>query len=136
MEKLNNPTVHAVVGILWRDATHLLICERPQGKPYAGYWEFPGGKIEPQESSLHALKRELHEELGITVKSAQFLHQHQHAYPDKNVVLDLWKITEFEGEPFGREFQQIKWTTFKEIEEMRIPLLDGNWPILGIIKNS
>lgn len=134
MEKSNNPTVHAVVGILWRDASHLLICERPKGKPYAGYWEFPGGKIEANETSLHALQRELHEELGISILNASFLHQHQHAYPDKNVVLDLWKVTEFEGEPFGKEFQQIKWVTLLEIEEMKIPLLEGNWPILEKIK--
>lgn len=127
----SNSIVHAVVGILWRDH-QLLVCERPQGKPYAGFWEFPGGKIEKSESSFDALKRELQEELGIEVQTAEFIIQHQHQYPDKQVILDIWKVTKFIGEPDSLEQQQLKWTTAEELRKLN--LLEGNWAILSAIQ--
>lgn len=126
----SNRIVHAVVGILWRDQ-QLLVCERPLGKPYAGFWEFPGGKIESNETSLSALKRELEEELGIVVKSAELIIQHQHTYPDKHVILDIWKITDFIGEPKSLEQQQLKWATPQALRQLN--LLEGNWAILDAI---
>jgi 8-oxo-dGTP diphosphatase len=109
----------------------MLVCERPPGKPYAGFWEFPGGKVELNESPLDALKRELHEELGIEVLEADFLFQHQHDYPDKKVLLDLWRITQFSGEPTSCEQQTLLWATHTEIRHL--PLLEGNWAILDAL---
>lgn len=126
----SNRVVHAVVGILWRD-DQLLVCERPAGKPYAGFWEFPGGKIESDETSLDALKRELHEEIGVKVLTAEFIIQHQHTYPDKQVILDIWKVTEFSGEPRSLERQQLKWTNVCDIRDLN--LLEGNWSILDAV---
>lgn len=126
-----NPEVRAVVGILKRNGK-LLVSQRPEGKPYSGYWEFPGGKIEASESSREALKRELHEELGIEVINAKLWFQHSHAYPDKTVFLEMWLVTEFNGEPHGKENQPLKWATLSEIVDLR--LLEGNWPILDKIK--
>lgn len=124
-------SVHAVVGILRRDHT-LLVAQRPAGKPYSGYWEFPGGKIEQNESALDALKRELHEELGVDILNAEPLFQHTHDYPDKTVLLDLWLVTEFAGEPHGKEDQQLRWATFQDIQALN--LLEGNWAIMEKIQ--
>ena len=123
----NTATVHAVAGILYRD-NKILIALRPKGKPYSGYWEFPGGKIEVNETGLAAIKRELHEELGIEVISAQCIFKHQHAYPDKMVYLQLFHITEFVGEPHGKENQTLRWATFSDLPNL--PLLQGNYALL------
>ena len=120
-------TVHVVAGLLQRDNT-LLIAERPPGKPYSGYWEFPGGKIEPNEKSEHALKRELHEELGIEVISSRHLFTHHYSYPDKHVILEVWLVEEFSGEPYGKENQELRWLTHEEM--LQLPMLEGNWPII------
>jgi 8-oxo-dGTP diphosphatase len=123
--------IRAVVGILRRDGK-VLVAERPAGKPYSGYWEFPGGKIEENESGAHALKRELHEELGIDILAAEFWFEHHHAYPDKTVYLEMWLVNDFIGEPHSKENQQLRWVDLAEILELR--LLEGNWPIIDKIK--
>jgi 8-oxo-dGTP diphosphatase len=123
--------IYVAVGILKRNNT-VLVAERPADKPYAGYWEFPGGKIEANETAEQALKRELHEELGIDITIAQPWFQHIHHYPDKTVQLDMWLITEFTGEPHGKEQQQLRWVTFEEMCHLR--LLEGNIPIMDRIK--
>lgn len=125
------PDVHAVVGILRRD-DKVLIAERPVGKPYSGYWEFPGGKVEPGEDSKTALVRELHEELGIDVIHAEHWFEHSHIYPDKAVYLEIWQISTFHGEPHSKENQQLKWVTMTDIFNMK--MLDGNWPIIDKIQ--
>jgi 8-oxo-dGTP diphosphatase len=124
-------TIYATVGILKRADT-ILVAQRPPNKPYSGYWEFPGGKIEANETSEAAIKRELHEELGIQVTAAQCCFQHTHTYPDQAVVLEVWLITEFTGEPHSKENQQLRWLTWAEI--MKLQLLEGNWAIMDRIK--
>jgi 8-oxo-dGTP diphosphatase len=119
--------IRVAVGIL-RQQNRILVAERPSGKPYAGYWEFPGGKIEENELSLDALKRELHEELGITVSDAEHWFDHIHHYPDKTVLLEMWMISSFSGEMHSKENQQLRWVTFEEMQALR--LLEGNWPIM------
>ncbi len=119
--------IDVVVGILKRGNT-ILVGQRPSDKPYSGYWEFPGGKVEKNESNKAALKRELHEELGITVIDAHSLFIQPHAYPDKTVLLDIWLVSEFRGEPLGKENQALRWVTLSEMHSLR--LLEGNWPIL------
>jgi 8-oxo-dGTP diphosphatase len=125
-------TVHAVAGLLLRDGK-LLVAERPEGKPYSGFWEFPGGKVEADEDVGLAIKRELHEELGIDVINAERWFEHLHAYPDKTVLLELWLITEFSGEPEGRENQVLQWASYEEI--LHLPLLEGNYAIMSQIKS-
>lgn len=131
MSLLADKTIRVAVGILKRGET-FLIAERPADKPYSGYWEFPGGKIEENELSLDALKRELHEELGITVVSAQHCFDHTHQYPDKTVLLEMWLVTEFLDEPHGKESQVLRWVTLPQMLELR--LLEGNWPVIEGIK--
>jgi 8-oxo-dGTP diphosphatase len=126
-----NDLIRVAVGILKRNDT-VLLAERPVDKPYAGYWEFPGGKIEANESGEQALKRELHEELGIEVIIAQPWFEHIHHYPDKSVQLEMWLVTEFIGAPHSKEQQQLRWATFNEMCELR--LLEGNIPIMSRIQ--
>lgn len=116
-----------VVGILLQDKK-VLVAQRPLGKPYQGYWEFPGGKIEPQETPAGALKRELYEELGISVTEAQAWIQHRHTYPDKTVMLNLWIVKNFLGQPHGKENQLLRWVDYAELKQLNI--LEGNKAIL------
>ncbi len=127
-QKIN---VHAVAGIVLRDGK-LLVAERPEGKPYSGFWEFPGGKIESAETGEAAIRRELREELGIEIIKADFWFNHLHAYPDKTVLLELWRVTEFAGEPQSLEHQTLRWVTYEEILHLR--LLEGNLGMLSQIK--
>lgn len=124
--------IHAVVGILRRNGK-ILLAQRPEGKPYSGYWEFPGGKIEENESGRNALMRELYEELGVNVISAQPWFEHTHAYSDKTVHLEIWLVGEFSGEPHGKENQPLLWAALSEI--LSLCLLEGNWPIIEKMKD-
>jgi len=123
--------IRAVVGIL-KDENKVLVAERPLGKSYSGYWEFPGGKIEDDETSQDALVRELYEELGIEVLISQHYLTHHHQYPDKLVELEIYIVTKFLGNPIPKEQQQLRWVTITEIMELK--LLEGNWQVLDKIK--
>ena len=130
---ISTAIVHAVAGIICRH-NKLLIAQRPEGKPYSGYWEFPGGKIEANETGLAAIKRELHEELGIDVMQAECILEHQHTYPDKIVFLQIFHITHFTGVPHGKENQLLQWTTLAELPSF--PLLQGNYALLERLSDT
>lgn len=115
--------IPVVVGILRREGK-VLVAERPQDKPYSGYWEFPGGKIEANESVHDALQRELAEELGIDVRESSIWLTHQHDYPDKSVSLHLMHVDHYSGEPTGCENQQLRWVNRDELFSLK--LLEGN----------
>lgn len=123
--------IQVAVGILQREGKVLVGC-RPEGKPYSGYWEFPGGKIESHETGEEALARELHEELGITVHRANMWFEHLHHYPDKTVNLILWRVNDFEGDPSSREAQELRWVSLEEM--LSLNLLEGNRFIMDRIK--
>ena len=107
----DRPITLVAVGILQRPDRQVLFAQRPEGKAYAGYWEFPGGKIEPGESSLAALVRELEEELGIRVRSAREWLTQRHVYPHAHVELRFFLITEWDGEVRPLEGQRVAWQT-------------------------
>ncbi|MEW6563103.1 MAG: Nudix family hydrolase [Pseudomonadota bacterium] len=117
----------AAAVLLQPDGTFLL-AQRPEGKPWAGYWEFPGGKIEPGESPRHALERELHEELGITVTAATPWITRVFAYPHATVRLHFFRVTGWVGTLHGRENQQFVWQRLPEVTVS--PLLPANAPVL------
>lgn len=119
------------MGILKRDG-RLLVGQRPSDKPYSGYWEFPGGKIEADETAYQALVRELREELGVEVKQASLWFEHSHVYPDKTVFLEIWQVESFMHEPEPQENQSLRWASLAEIMDLK--LLEGNWPVLEKIK--
>jgi 8-oxo-dGTP diphosphatase len=105
-----------------------LLGQRPAGKVYAGYWEFPGGKIEPGEAPLAALKRELHEELGIEVERAYPWLTRDYDYAHAAVRLHFFRVVRWSGEPHGRENQGFAWQFPGAISVD--PLLPANGPIL------
>jgi len=105
----SNTIIDVAVGIVWRPDGRVLLAERPSGKPWSGYWEFPGGKIEPGESVRHALARELHEELGIELDDATPWVTRVHAYPEKTVRLHFQRVHRWHGAPHGREGQRLSW---------------------------
>lgn len=123
--------IRVAVGIIKRADT-VLVALRPPHKPYSGYWEFPGGKIENGEQAKDALIRELHEEIGIDVTVADHCFDHIHSYPDKTVQLELWLVTKFSGEPHSKETQELRWVNLQQMQELN--LLEGNWAIMEKIK--
>lgn len=119
---------HAAVGVIQRQDGAVLLGERPAGKPWAGYWEFPGGKIEENETPARALMRELHEELGITVTEMTPWLTRVYAYPEKTVKLHFFRVLAWLGEPHGREGQQLSW---QQPSQVRVqPMLPANQPIM------
>lgn len=120
--------VRVAAAILQRGDGKVLLAQRLPGTPYAGFWEFPGGKLEPGESAHDALLRELNEELGIVVtRAAPWLTQ-RYEYPHAHVELDFFRVFEWQGEPHGRDGQRIAWQQPTAIEVT--PLLPANAPVL------
>ena len=115
------------VGVLLRADGALLLSTRPPGKAYEGYWEFPGGKIEAGESVEQALRRELIEELGITIGPAQAWKVTEHNYPHALVRLHWCKVDQWTGEFEMREGQSMAWQQWPL--DVR-PILPGALPVL------
>jgi 8-oxo-dGTP diphosphatase len=97
------------VGVLIRNSAEVLYAQRLEGKPYAGWWEFPGGKHEPQETMRQTLDRELAEELGIQVQEAHHWVIRDHVYPHATVRLWFFKVVQWLGEPKSAEGQNLAW---------------------------
>jgi len=112
------------VGIIENAQHQVLVAQRPDYKHQGGKWEFPGGKIHVGEAVPEALARELHEELGITLSAACPLQRVRHVYPDKRVLLDVWRVTDYTGEPHGREGQPLRWVTPQALASLDLPAAD------------
>ncbi|QHD50240.1 thiamin phosphate synthase superfamily [Vreelandella aquamarina] len=121
----------AAAAMISADQKHVLIARRPSNVDHGGLWEFPGGKLAPYETGLEGLKRELHEELGVEIVRAQPLIRVHHEYPDKHILLDVWQVHEFAGEPFGREGQAVRWVPMNEL--VNYPFPAANLPILRAV---
>jgi len=106
----------------------VLLAQRPSGKAYAGYWEFPGGKIEPGESPREALSRELREELGIAVHRAAPWIVQRYRYPHAHVELHFFRVLEWEGEPVGHDGQAFAWQVPGRLDVS--PMLPANTFVL------
>jgi len=118
--------VDVAVGILMRDNGDVLLGQRPAGKPYAGYWEFPGGKVEPGEAIIDALKREFIEELGVEILSAEPWCCVEHVYPHAHVRLYFYISDSWRGEPQSLEGQAFAWQGSVQVE----PLLPATIPLM------
>lgn len=122
----------AAAVMLRADGREFLLAQRPEGKVYAGYWEFPGGKVEPGESVRAALIRELHEELGITVTACAPWLTRQFTYPHATVRLNFWRVTAWQGEigiTAPLEHSAVAWQTAGKPASVA-PILPANDPIL------
>jgi len=119
--------VDVAVGVLVDAEGRFLLTSRPEGKVYAGYWEFPGGKVEAGETVEAALRRELHEELGITVGAVQPWKTAMHDYPHARVRLHFCKVFEWSGAFEMRERQRMAW---QQLPVEVAPVLPGTIPVL------
>ena len=124
----DRPVVQVAVGVLVRGDGAFLLTSRPAGKPYAGYWEFPGGKLEAGEDVRAALQRELHEELGVQVLSAHAWQDEMVDYPHALVHLHFWIVSAWEGELRMLEGQTFSWQQLPVDLE---PILPGTIPVLA-----
>ena len=106
-----------VAGILWREGRYLAV-DRPQGKPWAGYWEFPGGRAEPGETLEAALARELEEELGVTALRIEAWKQKTVPSTHPALLLHFFHVLEFAGEPCAREGQNLRWLAPDEAHDL------------------
>jgi len=130
MNELNRPVTEVAAGILLDAEGRYLLGQRPEGKPYAGYWEVPGGKIEKGESVFAALKRELKEELGIDIESSEDLVVLEYDYPHAYVRLHVSIIRKWIGIPKGCEGQSLSWQLLVDTIPTVEPLLPAAWPML------
>ena len=122
-------TVEVAAAVILRADGAFLLARRPPGKVYAGWWEFPGGKVEAGEPAAEALARELHEELGIDVRRAWPWLTRVFTYPHATVRLNFFRVTQWDGEPRGREGQDLAWQRLDE--PLLEPMLPANAPILA-----
>ncbi len=113
------PCFHAAVGIVIDKSNRILISKRPAHKIKGGFWEFPGGKVESDETPKEALVRELKEEVGLTVLQAEPFMQLYHEYSEHSVRLDVFVITDFLGEPQSIEGQEIQWITREQFPQFQ-----------------
>lgn len=115
-----HPLLVAVAAIV-NDRQEVLIAKRPQDVDQGGLWEFPGGKLASYETGYQALRREIHEELGVNITRARPLIRVTHRYDKKSVLLDVWRVEAFEGEPWGREGQPVRWVKLEELKNYTFP---------------
>ena len=113
--------MHVAAGVIFNESSEVLLALRPLHKHQGGLWEFPGGKVEAGEAVAAALARELKEELNLVVEKAEPLLVTEHDYGDKQVVLDVWIVRGFSGEPQGREGQSLRWVPLRELVNYRFP---------------
>jgi mutator protein MutT len=119
--------IDVAVGVLLDRAGRFLLTSRPEGKVYAGYWEFPGGKLEAGETVHDALARELHEELGITIGDSHAWQELVMDYPHARVRLHFRKVFDWRGEFEMREGQTMAWESLPVASQ---PVLPGTIPVL------
>lgn len=117
-----NQKVHVAVGVIRNKANQYLISKRHAHLHQGGLWEFPGGKVESNETVYDALCRELHEEIGIEVKYAEPLLKISYSYPDKDVYLDVWLVDDFTGIAASSTEQAVKWVCLSELSNYNFPL--------------
>ncbi len=132
MVSSNSGIIEVAAAVLIRADGCFLLAQRPKDKIWAGYWEFPGGKLESGESPDQALKRELHEELGITVESAFPWLTRVFTYPQGTVRLHFYRVTAWSGQLYPHEGQQFAWQNAFTVGVS--PVLPANLPILRALE--
>ncbi|PHQ81561.1 MAG: 8-oxo-dGTP diphosphatase MutT [Coxiella sp. (in: Bacteria)] len=130
MAKSTSTRVNVAVGLVIKD-DKILIAKRHAHQHQGNCWEFPGGKVEPNETTEQALGRELKEEVGIHVTQSDFLFTIEHDYDDKHVALHIFNVVEFNGEPRHQEQQPMCWRLLSTLSDLDFPL--ANQPILDYL---
>lgn len=126
-----NVRLHVAVGVIIRQQ-QVLLALRHVKQHQGDRWEFPGGKLELDETAEAALKRELLEELAIEVRACEPFMTLQYDYPERSVLLDIWLVSEFSGEPRGVEGQPLRWVPISQLHALSFP--DANKPIVAKIQ--
>jgi 8-oxo-dGTP diphosphatase len=124
--------IEVVVGVLTDRHGRILINQRPEGRHMAGAWEFPGGKLEPNEPARNGLARELREELGIEVLHAEPLLDLSHRYPDRSVHLDVWWVSSWFGTVSSCDGQALNWVEANALSG--VPMLPADRPIVAAVR--
>jgi len=127
-----NSFIHVAVAVIRNQQGQVLVTQRPEHVHQGGLWEFPGGKVEPSESVQEALRREIYEELDISIQNARPLIKIPFSYPDKQVLLDVWEVLQFSGVPYGKEGQPWNWTDTKELYRLSFPA--ANRPVISALQ--
>jgi mutator protein MutT len=124
--------IHVVAGVVIDSEERVLIAQRPAGKHLAGGWEFPGGKLKPGEERLAGLARELLEEIGITIANPRPLMRIRHSYSYGDVLLDIWVVRSYSGQPQGLDDQALRWCTQEQLATA--DLLPADRPIVAALR--
>lgn len=127
----SRPITEVAVGIVFNPSGQVLMACRPTGKPYAGWWEFPGGKVEPGESVDQALARELFEETGIRIDPSLPWLTREHSYEHARVRLHFRRVFSFRENPVGREGQKLDWCD--PLQPGVEPLLPASVPLMRLL---
>ncbi len=124
--------LHVAVAVFVDDAKRLLITQRASGARQGGLWEFPGGKLEPGETSEQALFREVKEELGVDIVHAKYIDTVTYVYPAYSVVLNVYHVSEYTGNVSCCENQQdLRWITLEELTDYQ--LLDASRQLIPFL---
>lgn len=126
--------IHVAVGVLLDSSDRVLIARRHSGAHQGGLWEFPGGKLEKAESVFNALQREFEEELAVCIEAASPLMQVTHDYGDKRVLLDVWRVERYSGEPSAQEGQPLRWVSAAGLGDYRFP--EANLAIVAMLQRD
>jgi 8-oxo-dGTP diphosphatase len=131
---VTHPPIDVVAGVIRREDGRLLITQRLADDTLGGYWEFPGGKVDPGEDLKTALRRELTEELGIDTEIGAQIHDIVHAYPDRDVRLFFFEAKILSGEPRKLEVADLRWVTLDELMNYQFP--EADLPLLRQLRGE
>lgn len=127
-------SLHVAVGVIQDSNGRVLVALRSERQHQGGLWEFPGGKVEKGETVREALCRELYEELGIEVDVAVPFKLLDFKYADRRVLLDVWRVTRFSGEPVARDSQPLEWRAVTDLNPDEFPA--ANRPIISELRSE
>ena len=130
---MKKKSITVVCASLLDEDNNILICKRPKNKTFEGFWEFPGGKVEINESLEQSLIRELNEELGIKVNKrclAPFTFS-THCYKDFDLLILLYICRVWDGHPYSKEYQEICWVSLNQIRNFKMP--EANKSLVGML---
>lgn len=127
-------TIQVAVGLVFNSRQEILLAWRDEHKSPGNCWEFPGGKIEAEETGYQALCRELCEEVGIQVQQAKSYPEIFYDYPNLQVILHPWRVYQYAGIPHGMEGQKILWVRLEKLREYTLP--SANYAIVDLLQST